>query len=210
VFTGIVQQLGRVLQTQGRDPMRLELELEHPLPDLAAGESLAVDGVCLTVTGFTGRRVRFDVSHESVARTTLGELRAGARVNVERALSAQSLLGGHLVQGHVDGVGLVQKIQPVQGSVRIEVLPPAGLLRYMVPLGSIALSGVSLTIVELGETFAVNVIPHTQKVTSLGALGPGSRVNLEVDVLAKYLERLLAPYRKEGVTEELLRRQGYA
>jgi riboflavin synthase len=211
VFTGLVQQLGTVLKAEARDPMRLEIGLERELEDLALGESVALDGVCLTVAGLWRRCAAFDVSHETLARTTLGRLGVGTRVHIERALSAASLLGGHLVQGHVDGVGTVRSVRPVQGSVRLEVVPPAELLRYMVPLGSIAVSGVSLTILELNEAFAVNLVPHTLERTKLGTLRPGSQVNLEADLLAKYLERLLQPYRAPaGVTEELLRRQGYA
>jgi riboflavin synthase len=210
VFTGLVQQLGTVLRAEGRDPMRLEIGLEHELPGVTLGESVAVDGVCLTVTAESARSLCFDASHETLARTTLGDLRAGASVHLERALTATSLLGGHLVQGHVDGVGAVRSARPVQGSVHLEIVPPQELLRYMVPLGSIAVNGVSLTILELAEGFSVNLVPHTLERTTLGRLRPGGRVNLEVDLIAKYLERLLAPYRPaSGVTEELLRQQGY-
>jgi riboflavin synthase len=209
MFTGLVQQLGTVHRAEGRDPMRLEIGLQQPLDGLELGESLAVDGVCLTVTSGSERQVSAQASHETLARTTLGGLRPGARVHLERALRASSLLGGHLVQGHVDGVGTVRAAVPVQGSVRLEVLPPPELLRYMVLLGSVAVDGVSLTIVTLEDHFAVNLVPHTVTATHLGTKRPGDRVNIEVDLVAKYLERLVRPYQSGGVTEELLRRGGY-
>ena len=191
--------------------MRLEIGLEREMSGLELGESVAVDGVCLTVTAASRDAASFDASHETLARTTLGRLAIGSRVHLERALTASSLLGGHLVQGHVDGVGTVRSCRSVQGSVRLEIEPPAGLLRYMVVLGSIAVSGVSLTILELHDAFTVNLVPHTLERTTLGALRPGGAVNLEADVVAKYVERLLEPYRPAaGVTLELLRKQGYA
>jgi riboflavin synthase len=181
VFTGIVREVGRVLSFDGH---RLVVDAEL---GAAEGDSIAVDGVCLTAVD--GTQLAFDVVDETIVRTTFGELKAGDRVNLEPALRAGEPLGGHLVQGHVDGRGRVRSIgEPVW------IDAPVELLRYCVEKGSITVDGVSLTVAAVDDTgFAVALVPHTLEVTTLGGLEPGDSVNLEVDVLAKYVERLLLP-----------------
>jgi riboflavin synthase len=181
VFTGIVRELGRVVSFDGA---RLLVEAQQTSADV--GDSIAVDGVCLTVVEHDGDRFAFDVIAETLSRTTLGTLTADDRVNVEPALRVGEPLGGHIVQGHVDGVGGVRSIsQPVW------IDAPPDVLRYCVEKGSITVDGVSLTVAALDDAgFAVALVPHTLAATTLGAAKPGDAVNLEVDVLAKYVERL--------------------
>jgi riboflavin synthase len=181
VFTGIVRELGRVVAFDGS-----RLVVAAPETSAELGDSVAIDGVCLTVVEHDGKELSFDVVAETLDRTTLGALTAGEPVNVEPALRAGDPLGGHMMQGHVDGVGRVRRIgEPVWIDAAEDVL------RYCVEKGSIAVDGVSLTIAALDDAgFAVALVPHTLAVTTLGAAEPGSAVNLEVDVLAKYVERL--------------------
>jgi riboflavin synthase len=179
VFTGIVREVGRVVSFDGR---RLVVDGST---QAAEGDSIAVDGVCLTAVD--GDRLAFDVVDETLSRTTLASLAAGDRVNLEPALRAGEPLGGHIVQGHVDGLGHVRSV-----SEPVWIDAPEDLLRYCVEKGSITVDGVSLTVAALdGEGFAVALVPHTLQVTTLGALQPGDPVNLEVDILAKYVEKLV-------------------
>jgi riboflavin synthase alpha subunit len=194
MFTGIVLERGRVERvSRGSGAVRLELRAPRAAPDAATGDSIALDGCCLTVAAREGDRLSFDAVPETLLRTTLGELEAGAEVNVEPALRVGDRMGGHWVQGHVDGVGTVARVLADGDSVEAVVEAPADVLRYAVVKGSICMSGVSLTIVSLDErTFSVALVPHTLEVTTLARLEPGTRVNLEADVLAKYLERLVS------------------
>jgi len=188
VFTGIVEEVGTL---DARDGGRFEFSARLVVEGLGIGDSVAHNGVCLTVTEVHGGSYAVDVVGETLARTNLGELRPGDGVNLERPVRLADRLGGHLVQGHVDGVGEI-----VLGAPDLRVLIPRELSRYVVPKGSIAIDGCSLTVVEAGaDTFSVAVIPHTAAVTTLGGKSPGDRVNLEVDVIAKYVERLLADQR---------------
>jgi riboflavin synthase len=190
VFTGLVREVGRVVSFDGS-----RLSVESSLA-AAIGDSVSVNGCCLTVVDGDRRTLAFDAVPETLARTGLGRLDAGAAVNLEPALRAGEPLGGHYVQGHVDGVGRVRSLEPEGGGARMWVDPPAELLRYCVEKGSIAVDGVSLTIADLDEEgFAVALVPHTLAATTLGTLEPGSEVNLEADVLAKYVERLTSPTR---------------
>jgi len=178
------------------------LVLETGWNDLEPGESIAVNGVCLTVTEFArGGRATFFVSPETLSRTSLGRLASGAKVNLERSVRLESRLSGHLVQGHVDGKARVTSISPEGGAYRLELALPAELARYCVEKGSIALDGISLTINSLaageGETrIGVTIIPHTWEHTNLNTARPGDDINVEVDVMAKYVERLCQPYLK--------------
>jgi riboflavin synthase len=193
VFTGLVADLGTVAAVDSTgDGVRLTVEsrLAH---ELGEGDSVAVNGVCLTAVGICGERFGADVMHETLRRSSLGDVRAGSPVNLELPLRAQDRLGGHVVQGHVDGVGVVTAVRE-EGFARI-VSIEAGpeLLRYVVEKGSIAVDGVSLTVAALnGAAFDVSLIPETLERTNLGAAAPGTPVNLEVDVLAKYVEKLVA------------------
>jgi riboflavin synthase len=190
VFTGLVREVGRVVSFDGS-----RLSVESSLA-AAIGDSVSVNGCCLTVVDGDRRTLAFDAVPETLARTGLGRLDAGAAVNLEPALRAGEPLGGHYVQGHVDGVGRVRSLEPEGGGARMWVDPPAELLRYCVEKGSIAVDGVSLTIADLDEEgFAVALVPHTLAATTLDTLEPGSEVNLEADVLAKYVERLTSPTR---------------
>jgi len=185
VFTGLVEELGRVAERRGA---RLRVAAALVLEDAKLGDSTAVNGCCLTVVDLGPGWLEFDVVDESFARTTLGSLAEGDPVNLERPVRLADRLGGHLVQGHVDAVGEVVTAAP-ELSVRTD---PA-LLRYVVEKGSIAVDGISLTVVEVrADGFTVAVIPHTAEVTTLGSRRPGDRVNLEVDLMAKYAEKLLA------------------
>lgn len=195
MFTGIVSERGRVAAL-GREngSGRLEIDAPDTAPRVAIGDSVAVDGCCLTVVAAGGARLSFDLSPETLARTALGELRPDGVVNLEPALRAGDPLGGHYVQGHVDAVGHIRALEPEGAGVRMRVEVPPQVLRYCVEKGSLAVAGVSLTIAELGaDEVAVALIPHTLQATTLGELRPGSPVNLEADVLAKYVERLLPP-----------------
>jgi riboflavin synthase len=193
MFTGIVRELGRVASIEGgAGGVRLELDAPGTAPAVGLGDSVAVNGCCLTVVATDGGRLAFDAVPETLARTTLGRLQPGDAVNVEPALRAGDALGGHFVQGHVDGVGRVRSAEPEGEGLRVLVEAPPEILRYCVEKGSITVEGVSLTVAELGDgAFAVALIPHTLAETTLSGLAPGREVNLEVDVLAKYAERLL-------------------
>lgn len=184
MFTGIVEELGAVEAVEHR---RVRISAAAVLDDAATGGSIAVDGCCLTVVAHGPGWWEADVSDETLKRTTLGDLHPGDRVNLERPVRVEDRLGGHIVQGHVDGVGEVVEPPP---ALRVRV--PDRLLRYLVEKGSVAVDGVSLTVVDvLDDGFTAAVIPHTSTVTTLGRKGAGDRVNLEVDVTVKYVERLL-------------------
>ncbi|RYG26037.1 riboflavin synthase [bacterium] len=189
MFTGIVESLGEVISlSDGRLEVRAE---PHFAPEgFDEGESVAVNGCCLTV--LPGEGLRFDLSPETLARTSLGDLEPSARVNLERAMVAGGRLGGHVVQGHVDTTGTFEGSTPEGNSVVMRFRTPSGYGRYLIDKGSVAIEGVSLTVVRPEvEAFEVWVIPHTLEKTNLGSLKSGDRVNLEFDVLAKYVERLL-------------------
>ena len=195
MFTGIVREVGvvRSVEADG-EGARVAVEAPRTAESATLGDSVAVAGVCLTVTANGGGTLSFDAVPETLRRTSLGRLEPGARVNVEGALRAGEPLGGHIVQGHVDGVGTVRSLEPEGEGARLTVEIPGELHRYCVEKGSVAVEGVSLTVATLGEkTVEIALVPHTLAETTLGALGPGDPVNLEVDVLAKYVERLLAP-----------------
>jgi riboflavin synthase len=194
MFTGIVVATGRVasLAQKGGD---LELGIDAAALDLdriAAGDSVSVQGACLTVTRKEGACFYADVSRETMARTTLGSLSPGSRVNLEPSLRAGDALGGHLVSGHVDAVGRLRALVQDARSWRLEFELPAALMRFVAPKGSICVNGVSLTVNKVdGRCFDVNIIPHTIKVTTLGDLEIGDDVNIEIDVIARYIDRLL-------------------
>ena len=194
MFTGIVRELGIVETADGGpEGMRLRVRAPQAAAQAALGDSVALSGACLTVTEVVGDTLSFDAVPETLARTSLGRLQPGDALNVEPALRAGEPLGGHIVQGHVDGVGRVLAMPREGDGARLEVEAPPELLRYCVQKGSVCVEGVSLTVAELGDrSFTVALIPHTLEVTTLGGLAPGDEVNLEVDVLAKYVERLLA------------------
>ncbi|WP_440940199.1 riboflavin synthase [Immundisolibacter sp.] len=209
MFTGIIQAVGQVaaLERRGGD-VRLRIG-GLPLADGQLGESIAVSGVCLTAVAFTDDGFVADVSGETLACTTLGGWLVGERVNLERALALGERLGGHIVSGHVDGVGEVVARRADARSQRFTLRAPAALARYIAAKGSITLDGVSLTVNAVeGPQFEVNIVPHTLTHTSLDAWQPGRRVNIEVDVLARYLERLMGRD-AGGVDLDLLAEHGF-
>lgn len=194
MFTGIIEAVGRIDQREprGGDVRLVVGAASLDLDGLRLGESIAVGGACLTVVTIDGARLGFDVSNETLARTTLGNLGEGAPVNLERALRLADRLGGHLVSGHVDGIGHVTEVREDARSQRWTFEAPADLARYIAAKGSIAIDGVSLTVNEVdGTRFGVNLIPHTLDHTTFARRGPGDAVNLEVDLVARYTERLL-------------------
>jgi riboflavin synthase alpha subunit len=193
VFTGIVRELGRVARVEGgEDGVRIYLETPRTALEIGVGDSVSVNGCCLTAEAVDGGMIRFHAVPETLGRSTLGDLAEGDEVNVEPALRAGDPLGGHYVQGHVDGIGRVQSVEAEGEGLRVFVEAGPDVLRYCVEKGSIAVDGVSLTVAELADdAFGVALVPHTLEATTLARLAPGRRVNLEVDVLAKYVERLL-------------------
>ena len=189
MFTGLVREVGTVASMEGG---RLTIDAPETSQGVQLGDSIAIDGVCLTVVACVDSSLSFDAVPETLARTALGTLEQGSRVNLEPALRAGDALGGHYVQGHVDGVGAVQSVVPEGEGRRVRFEAPAELLKYIVAKGSIAVQGTSLTVAAVDEAgFEVALIPHTLQATTLGDLEPEQPVNLETDVLAKYVEKLL-------------------
>jgi riboflavin synthase len=201
MFTGIVEELGRVVSREGG---RIVVRCPIAASDAAIGDSLSIDGVCLTVVGLDGDQASFDISGETFDRTSLGSLAPDDPVNVERPATLASRLGGHLVQGHVDGVAEVTAVQPdAEGGARLSFRLPADLLRYVVEKGSITLDGVSLTVAAVrGDEIDVALIPHTRVATTLGAIRSADRVNVEVDVVAKYVARNIESLTSGGLAVE--------
>jgi riboflavin synthase len=193
MFTGIVEELGTVSSiAHGQDSAVLRIEGPLVVSDAGHGASIAVNGVCLTVTTHDETGFTVDVMAETLRRSSLGSLHPGARVNLERAMAATGRFGGHIVQGHVDGTGAILARTPGDNWEAVEVSVPAELARYVVEKGSITVDGVSLTVAEVGESsFTVSLIPTTLELTTLGQKGIGDLVNLEVDVLAKYVEKMM-------------------
>lgn len=195
MFTGIVEELGTVeaVEEQG-DAVRLTVCGPLATSDAGLGDSIAVNGCCLTVAGRGPESFTADVMHETLSKTSLGTLEAGARVNLERAVTPATRLGGHIVQGHVDGTGTVLRRRPSEHWEVVEISIPAELGRYLVPQGSVTIDGISLTVVTVGaESVTVSLIPETLARTTLGVRQPGELVNLEVDVIAKYVEKMVRP-----------------
>ena len=215
MFTGIIEELGTVERvTRGRVSAVIAIRAEHILSDLKIGDSVAVNGVCLTATGLTGHGFTADVMHETLDRSALAGLGPGSRVNLERAMAANGRFGGHIVAGHVDGVGTIAAIEQDDNAIWFTITAPAQVLRYVVEKGSIAIDGISLTVARVEQDrFAVSVIPHTAAVTLLGQRRTGDRVNLESDIIGKYVERLLRPAPEEKgqsrLTMEFLTQHGF-
>ncbi len=215
MFTGIIEAVGRLTARLGQgSDARLRIHAGTlALADVKLGDSIAVSGVCLTAAAFTSDGFWADVSAETLGRTVLGKLAIDARVNLEQALTPSSRLGGHLVSGHVDGIGSVTRFYEDGRSWRLHIRAPDRLARYIAEKGSICVDGVSLTVNGVqADEFEVNVVPHTLAHTTLGGYRAGRRVNLEVDVIARYLERLLAGRAGEpgaGISTALLRERGF-
>jgi riboflavin synthase len=210
MFTGIIEAVGRIsaIEPRGGD-VRLSVDGgDLDLGAAAIGDSIAVNGCCLTIVALTGTGFAADVSRESLGLTTLGGLKPGGAVNLERALTLSKPLGGHLVTGHVDGIGQVESRADDGRSVRFRIRAPAGLARYLARKGSVCVDGVSLTVNDVeGTAFGVNIVPHTLVATVFASYRAGSRVNLEVDIVARYLERLVGE--SGGVSRERLQEYGF-
>jgi riboflavin synthase len=200
MFTGLIEDTGRVENFHRRgEAGLLTVETSLPMTEIAIGDSVAVNGACLTVTEKGGRAVTFDVSPESIARTTIGKLRSGNRVNLERALKLGDRLGGHIVSGHIDCCGRLTRIENRSGNHQLQFSLPVQHARYLVEKGSVTIDGISLTINALSQDgFSVNIIPHTFTNTTLEKIRSGDEVNIETDIIGKYVERLVQPWKKGG------------
>ena len=215
MFTGIIEEIGTVKGVKrGNRSVVLEVQAKKVLEDLKVGDSIATNGACLTVTSFTGSVFCADVMPETMQRSNLGELRAGDRVNLERALTLNGRLGGHIVSGHIDGTGKIVGREKDENAIWISVATSGELLRYIVDKGSITIDGISLTVVSVNDAgFTVSIIPHTQEETTLVKKKIGDTVNLENDVIAKYVEKLMRPAEpsepKGGMTLDFLLANGF-
>lgn len=217
MFTGIVEALGTVrsLRKNGQSAEVTISSDDLDFSDVAVGDSIACSGVCLTVTGLAGNSFTADVSHETVERTVFKYLAPGAAVNLEKALTPGSRMGGHIVQGHVDGVGRIAGVSAKDGALDVWIEAPEGTAKYVAMKGSVAVNGISLTVNEVrDDSFRLTLIPHTRGVTTAAAWKKGDLVNVEVDVLARYVERLLAcsgkgAETKRGLTAETLFENGF-
>ena len=200
MFTGLVEGMGRVISVEESGMARLAIDVGHLAEDTRVGDSVSVNGVCLTVNEVDAETLVFYAMPETLRRTALSSLREGGVVNLERAMMPLMRFGGHIVQGHVDGVGEVVSVTPEVGQDGAEIWEfsaPLGVLKYAVEKGSVSVDGVSLTLVAVGESsFTVSILPQTRSGTNLQNLAPGDRVNLEADVIGKYVERLLEPWLK--------------
>lgn len=220
MFTGIIEEVGTILRIKnGIHSAILEIGANTVLGDIHIGDSIAVNGVCLTVVAFDKKGFQADVMHETLDRSSLAALRSGSHVNLERALPANGRLGGHIVAGHVDGTGRIMEIRRDDTAIWYRIQADPSVLRYVVEKGSIAIDGISLTVAKVSEeSFQVSVIPHTARETVLQDRKPGDEVNLETDVIGKYVERfLIFPAKadekenaaEEGITMEMLRKYGF-
>ena len=215
MFTGIIEEIGTIRGIKrGNRSVVLEVQAKKVLEDLHVGDSIATNGVCLTVISFANGSFCADVMPETMSRSNLGELHVGDRVNLERALTLNGRLGGHIVSGHVDGLGKIVGREKDENAIWIMISAPAELLRYIVDKGSITIDGISLTVASVSETdFSVSVIPHTASATILGEKRPGDPVNLETDVIGKYVEKFLCASKEaptsRGVTLEFLAQNGF-
>lgn len=211
MFTGIIEDIG-ILQALDRrgDSLTLAVESRLPAGELKPGDSVAVNGVCLTVSQIEKNVISFDLSHETLSATTLKDCRAGQRLHLERALTLGGRLGGHLVTGHVDGVGEVVSKTPRGRNLDLVFMAPSGVVPYLIPKGSVAVDGVSLTVNDpAGQRFKVTLVPHTLDQTTLSERKPGDRVNLEADLLGKYVRHFVSGQAGKGIDEQFLLEHGF-
>lgn len=214
MFTGIIEEVGTVkaVKRSGTSSF-IEIQAKKVLEDVHLGDSIAVNGVCLTVTHCDGSIFRADVMNETLSRSSLGSLTTGSPVNLERAMAADGRFGGHIVSGHIDGTGTVSDIRNDGIAVWYTITAPPELLRYIVEKGSIAIDGISLTVAKVTDTsFSVSIIPHTAAQTILGTKKTGDMVNLENDIIGKYVEKLMKPAEaapQSGITMEFLAKNGF-
>lgn len=215
MFTGIVEEIGEILQiNRGSQSAVLHIQCKRVLEGTKIGDSIAVNGVCLTVTGMTENGYTADVMAETLRRSSLGTLKRGSKVNLERAMAADGRFGGHIVAGHIDGVGTIEKIERDETAIWYTITAAREILRYIVGKGSITIDGISLTVASVTEVdFSVSLIPHTQQNTTLSFRQTGDVVNLETDIIGKYVEKLLQPRenasRESKITMEFLAEHGF-
>lgn len=216
MFTGIIEETGKIiLVKRGRNSSRLMIQGKVIFEDVKEGDSVAVNGVCLTVSGFENQVFSADVMSETLSRSALGSLKAGDRVNLERAMPAYGRFGGHIVSGHIDGTGSVASIRKDDNAIWFSIRTTEKILRYIVEKGSVAIDGISLTVATVQEDmFKVSIIPHTAKVTTLADKNVGDTVNLENDIVGKYIEKLLAAPQaaqkpQSNITAEFLMKNGF-
>jgi riboflavin synthase len=212
MFTGIVEEMGSVKELR-RDAgaARLTISADVVLGNTVVGDSICVNGVCLTVVDLTNREFSADIAMETLKITNLGELRSGSKINLERALQLSARIGGHLVSGHVDAIGRIRNKREEGNGWRFFLDAPENVLRYVIKKGSIAIDGISLTVADVDKSgFSIAIIPHTAKLTTLGFKSAGESVNLESDIIGKYVERLLSGRGEGGVSLELLQKNGFA
>ena len=211
MFTGIIEEIGTVRRIEhGAKGARLTIQAKTVLEDTRIGDSIATNGVCLTVVSMTGDSFSADVMAESLRRSSLGTLQGGSPVNLERAMAANGRFGGHIVSGHIDGTGTIASQKREDNAVWVKIKTPAPLLRYIVEKGSIAIDGVSLTVAAVTDPdFSVSIIPHTGAQTILLGKKPGDQVNLECDVIGKYVEKLTAPHKTGGISTNFLAENGF-
>ena len=215
MFTGIVEEMGTIRSIRkGTHSAVLEIQARVVLEDIHVGDSIAVNGVCLTATSFTPTTFTADVMHETLNRSSLAALHPGSRVNLERAMAANGRFGGHIVSGHVDGLGTVLATQTDDNAIWYTIGAAPEVLRYVVEKGSITIDGISLTVARVdGQSFAISAIPHTVAVTVLQDRKPGDRVNLETDIIGQYVEKLLQPKeipkQTSGITRDFLTKYGF-
>lgn len=216
MFTGIIEEIGTIKQIiRGQEAIILEIVASKVLEDVHLGDSIAVNGVCLTVTSFSANRFTVDVMPETVHATSLNELSAGSHVNLERAMLANGRFGGHFVSGHVDGTGIILEKRSVSNAVYYKISVDSQLSKFLMLKGSVTVDGTSLTIFGVkDDTFTISLIPHTLKETILGGKGKGDKVNIEADMLAKYMDHLInrttpAPDKKSTISSSFLEEHGY-
>lgn len=212
MFTGLIEEIGKIEQLQKhRGTLRLTIAAEETLKDLATDDSIAINGVCLTVVEFSKSNFQVEAVEETLSKTTLGSLKTGNQVNLERSLRFSDRMGGHFVQGHVDAVGEVTAVQTQDGGTLLSITLPSHLLKYVISEGSIAIDGVSLTIARLKDNeITISLIPHTLEKTTLVNLKAGDGVNIEVDLIGKYVERILTKPNQSKISEEWLHEMGYS
>lgn len=216
MFTGIVEEMGTIAGIQkGAKSAVLTIQAEKVFSDLHIGDSIALNGVCLTVTSFSGNTYTADVMNETLRRSSLGSLTIGSKVNLERAMAANGRFGGHIVSGHIDGTGTITKVEKDDNAIWYTIAAEENLMKYIVEKGSIAIDGISLTVAKRSDMdFAISMIPHTAKETVLSQKKPGDIVNLENDIVGKYIEQLMHYEKKEEkkesrLTKEFLLRAGF-
>ena len=212
MFTGLIEEIGAIEQLQNhRGTLRFIISAKQVTKDLEIDDSIAINGVCLTVVEFSKLNFQVESVEETLSKTTLGSLKTASQVNLERSLRFSDRMGGHFVQGHVDAVGKVTAVQGQEGGTLLSIRVPSHLLKYVISEGSIAINGVSLTVARLQENeITISLIPHTLEKTTLGNLKVGDGVNIEVDLIGKYVERILTKPNQSKISEDWLQEMGYS